>query len=116
MKNNLFLDSSFPFLTKNPNDPYFCPPPPRPSDGKPAVSTPFQLFEVNIKPCFQNGCKYREMSRTGSSEEDFSALSEQENAYTCTVETRGRKKERFRSVMVFLSQMTLIDLGFAQNA
>ena len=34
------------------------------------------------------------MSRTVSSEEDFSALSEQENACTCTVETKEGEKKK----------------------
>ena len=34
------------------------------------------------------------MSRTGSSEEDFSALSGQENACNCTVETKEEEKKK----------------------
>ena len=59
---------------------------------KSAVRTHADGFQ--IKPCFQDGCKYREMSRTVSSEEDFSALSEQENACTCTVETKEGEKKK----------------------
>ena len=87
------------FLTKNPNDPDFWSsyPPPPPLRWKICGQDPCQWFEVNgfqIKPCFQDGCKYREMSRTGSSEEDFSALSEQENACNCTVETKEEEKKK----------------------